>query len=471
MRIPIVLLLLCLLPAISVYGIEGDSLWSQTYGGEREDIAYNVVETNDGGFLLSGEINGNMGFVKTDHNGGFLWSRSYDWALFARGSLALPNNHYVICGVVYPGTSFLGEFDENGDSLWIMFIDYFWVNAILKTDSGYLLAGEDSFYDPVGNMGLIETDINGSLICWRSYGRPMMEEAATSIILTTDSGYLMSGWSTLNPNGESNIFILKTNANYDSIWSRAYGSTLYEVAYASLTLNDGYLLGGGTGISQIPDEMLWMKINLQGDSLWARTYGSPEPGDETIYSITEAGNSQYLLAGVSALQSGDMCLIKINSLGDTIWTRTYGGVGNEVAFSSIISDANCLLAGFAQPFGADDVDMWLLCVEGPFLGIAPVEPITFPHSFVFNNPCPNPFNSSTVINLQLSTLSQVKLTVWDTAGRLVSTLIEGEVSGGQHQITFDGLGLGSGVYFVKLEASSGTSTTPVTEVKKVVLLR
>jgi uncharacterized delta-60 repeat protein len=78
---------------------------------------------------------------------------------------------------------------------------------------------------------------------------------------------------------------------------------------------------------------------------------------------------------------------------------------------------------------------------------------------------PNPFNPLTTIRYNLSTASQVSLTVYDTAGRLVTTLIDGWQEAGTHNATFDGSKLASGIYLAKLEAGEFKS------VQKLVLMK
>lgn len=75
-----------------------------------------------------------------------------------------------------------------------------------------------------------------------------------------------------------------------------------------------------------------------------------------------------------------------------------------------------------------------------------------PSAFSLSSVSPNPFNPTTAINYQLQTASQVKLTVWDTAGRLVATLVDSRQGAGQHSVTFDGSKLASGVYLYTLAA-------------------
>ncbi|HEX7343473.1 MAG TPA: T9SS type A sorting domain-containing protein, partial [bacterium] len=70
---------------------------------------------------------------------------------------------------------------------------------------------------------------------------------------------------------------------------------------------------------------------------------------------------------------------------------------------------------------------------------------------------PNPFNPRTTINYQLSANSQVSLRIYDTAGRLIQTLVEGWQQAGTHEIGFDGSGLSSGIYLYRLEAGEFTA--------------
>ncbi len=80
-----------------------------------------------------------------------------------------------------------------------------------------------------------------------------------------------------------------------------------------------------------------------------------------------------------------------------------------------------------------------------------------PEMFRLHSNYPNPFNPVTHIRFDIPELSQVKFTVFDILGRVVSVLINGELSAGVYETRFDGAGIGSGVYFYKLEASGRNS--------------
>ncbi|RJP78274.1 MAG: T9SS C-terminal target domain-containing protein, partial [Candidatus Zixiibacteriota bacterium] len=88
-----------------------------------------------------------------------------------------------------------------------------------------------------------------------------------------------------------------------------------------------------------------------------------------------------------------------------------------------------------------------------------------PQTCALNAPHPNPFNPETVIGYRLSAPGRVTLRVYDTAGREVAVLVHGWKEAGSHEVTFDGSGLASGMYLVRMEAGDFTQT------QKLVLLK
>ena len=88
-----------------------------------------------------------------------------------------------------------------------------------------------------------------------------------------------------------------------------------------------------------------------------------------------------------------------------------------------------------------------------------------PREFALDQNYPNPFNPSTTIRYALPARSHVTLTIFNTLGQQVATLVEGEVEAGYHEVQFDASRLSSGVYLYRLTAGSFVET------RKLVLVR
>ncbi len=94
-----------------------------------------------------------------------------------------------------------------------------------------------------------------------------------------------------------------------------------------------------------------------------------------------------------------------------------------------------------------------------------VEINSMPTAFVLSQNYPNPFNPSTTIKFALPTNSNVKLTIYNTIGKEVTTLINGSMEAGNHSVNWNASNQPSGMYFFKLEAGNFTST------KKMMLIK
>lgn len=88
-----------------------------------------------------------------------------------------------------------------------------------------------------------------------------------------------------------------------------------------------------------------------------------------------------------------------------------------------------------------------------------------PLAFKLNQNYPNPFNATTAISFEARQAGNISLNIYDVTGRLVKTLLDGPVTGGEHKLSFDGSGLASGVYFLSLKADNCRASKKMTLIK------
>ncbi len=158
---------------------------------------------------------------------------------------------------------------------------------------------------------------------------------------------------------------------------------------------------------------------------------------------------------VGKLRVGESKTLKITA---TVTAACQGTVTNfaEVTASSL-PDPDDRFRGFRDPPEQDEE------AEASFTVSAAASKASSQPRLLRNYP--NPFNPETVVPFELVERTAVSLKVYDLLGRLVETLVEGELSAGVHEVIFRAGELPTGVYLVRLEAGGWVSTQRMTLMK------
>ena len=157
-------------------------------------------------------------------------------------------------------------------------------------------------------------------------------EQCYSIIHTADGGYALAGYTESYGAGSYDMWLVKTDADGESLWSRTFGGARNDRCYSIIqTADGGFALAGGTLSFGAGDYDMWLvKTDSDGDSLWSRTFGGRNT--DWCFSMIQTADGGYLLAGYTysfdAVRS-DMWLVKTDADGDFLWSRTLGEGGNE----------------------------------------------------------------------------------------------------------------------------------------------
>jgi hypothetical protein len=338
------------------------------------------------------------------------------------------------------------------------------------SDGGYIIAGiTNSFGAGNYDVYLIKTNSLGDTLWTHTYGGDI-DDWGYSVQQTSDGGYIVAGHTSSFGAGPYDVYLIKTNSLGDTLWTRTYGGDFIDWGYSVQQTSDGgYIITGyNYSFADVTDVYL-IKTNSVGDTIWTRTYGGTSY--DVGYSVQQTSGGGYIIAGyTSSFGAGnyDVYLIKTNSVGDTLWTHTYGGTANDVGLSvQQTSDGGYIIAGITNSFRTGNYDVYLIKTNsnGVSTGVTVNNLREIPSGFVLQQNYPNPFNPSTTIRYQLSTHSHVTLKVYDVLGREVSTLVNGVEEPGYKAVKWDASRFPSGVYYYRLQVGKYIDT------KKLLLLR
>ncbi|MBU0691704.1 T9SS type A sorting domain-containing protein [bacterium] len=453
-----------------------DSLWGRSYGGELDDICWSVLPVADGGFLMAGWTEsygaGDSDFwlLRTTADGDSLWSHAYGSEAEDMGftMCQATDDGYMLAGVSSASGSedfWLIKVDSDGTPLWDRryggpLDDRCW-SIQQTTDGGYILLGWTSSYGAGSDdTWLLKVDSEGDSLWSRTFGGSSID-FCYEVKQTSDGGYILTGYTGSFGAVNHDIWLIKTDANGDSLWTRMYGGSEQEEARSVVQTPDGGYLIAGWGRTLTPGNTNFIAIrtDANGDSLWGRTYG----GEASDFSNTARPvmGGGYVIAGRSySFANGlyDIWMLRINEAGDSLWSASWGGPDADHCISLLqLPDASFVLAGLTSTEGAG-LQFYLQKTTPDPLPIDDYrssQPLT-----VSLTACPNPFNSEVRIMYSLPQTDNVTLSVYNLQGQLVEHLLSERATAGEYSITWQPQAT-SGIYFVRLQTGVVTATQKV----------
>ncbi len=292
-------------------------------------------------------------------------------------------------------------------------------DATITTDHGVIITG----YTPCRgvtdmpscsytayNVVLAKVDSTGQLN-WVKLLGGSGNDAAHSICRTADSGYAILAYTESNDGdiplsgtkGSTDLWLIKIDTAGNVLWSKTYGSPASENSIAvAVTPDNGFMLFGASngygddipfhhGTSQFENDWFVIKTDSIGNKQWVKVYGGS--GDEDIFgSVLVANNAYYLISSSDSKDYDcddtswhkplvntdyDIYVVKIDTLGNIIWSKSYGGSNFEAAYKAIWDerDSSIVICGLSSSSdymvngGHGDNDMLVIKVDknGDFL--------------------------------------------------------------------------------------------------------
>ena len=236
--------------------------------------------------------------------------------------------------------------------------------GLAKTnDGGYVMAGSSlSFLNNYGHSYIIKTDYSGNLL-WSKLYFGVTAEGLNSVSETSDHGLIVSGGCLGFGAGAVDGLLMKTDSLGTIIWAKVYGGPGDDGFNSCVqTFDGGYIATGFTNSSGAGSyDILVVRLNSSGDTLWTRIFGGA--GWDNAQSIIQTGNNHFVLCGRTASFSNGLFnnyLIKLDANGNMVWNVQYGGNLQEESWSlKELYDNGYIVIGSTESFGSNLYDAYL----------------------------------------------------------------------------------------------------------------
>ena len=197
----------------------------------------------------------------------------------------------------------------------------------------------------------------------RTYGGAS-RDVGYSVYQTSDGGYIIAGQTASFGAGLDDVYLIRTDSLGDTVWTRTYGGSDDDHGECvQQTQDGGYVIGGTTCSFGVGNCVVYLiKTDSIGDTVWTRTHGGPL--SDRGRSVQQTQDGGYIIAGSTwnfGAESGDVYLIKTDSLGHTVWERTYGG--SRLDYGECVQqtqDGGYIISGYTEFFGASWHDVYLV---------------------------------------------------------------------------------------------------------------
>ena len=400
-------------------------LSQKMFGDTLYDWINAMAPSSDGGHLLVGFTNydtagsthnGDAWMVKVNSKGDTVWTRTMGGPHFetANAVVAAPDGGFiVVCAADssnsnYAGSNFGGtdwwiiKLKSNGDTDWTRLIGTtafeYPIGVAVTPDGSFIVTGYKSSSAINGDVMVVKLSNTGNIIWqktlggqWRDWGGAVTVALDGSILIAAISQNSNSGDVVGTNHGEEDYWIIKLNPNGSIVWSKLLGGDKIDVASAIKSTPDGgCIVVGSTTSSENGsvtgknhgDQDLWVvKLSNSGDITWNSLFGGSRTdvlGNNTNIVITPEGN--FVIAGFSSSYDGDVgqikggfdfWLLKLDSNGKKIWSKTCGGISDDQANDlSMNTDGSFWVVGGTESNNNGNVgankgrgDGWLIRVK------------------------------------------------------------------------------------------------------------
>ena len=474
--------------------------WASVYGDTLSlDEGWYISKTNDGNYIVSGMEHYTAVIKKINSSGELIWSKTYDNPTESDGYVGddviksvrqVSDGGYIAVGYFededsWSRVSWIFKTDESGEVLWSKTYtknnstDTWAEDVIETTDGGFVITGNNKNNGDRAQAMLRKYDDNGELVWHKTYSRSNYNEGI-SLIETNEGDIVFVGFSGTS-HGAYKHFIVKTDSEGNSLFKKRFGTNTQQSLNSVIeALGGGYI---ATGYCNNYNDLYIVKFDTGGSILWEHCIPANQDnfyGWDHGNDIIHSQSGGYYIVGTSSTypQSNggdDIYLVKIDDLGDTLWTDFIGGTADDQGQAVVESESGDLIivgttwSYTTYPDNNYDSGFYIF-------SFTPDQILHYdnlkisPSTFHLGNAYPNPFNPQTKIQYTIEKESNLDLYIHDLTGKRIKTLFIGHQSVGSYINNWNGDNnkgqkVSAGLYFYTIATSSNKQT------KKLILIK
>lgn len=216
-------------------------------------------------------------------------------------------------------------------------------STIITSDNNLVICGNAN-----GNICLIKTSKSGNQI-WRKDFWVKNDSTSTAIVETTNHDFLICSTSFKDSvSTYADILVIKTNSSGDTLWTKTYGSIRDDRGYNIIKTNDNNYLLAGISLGDFTNpyfNICLIKINEQGDTLWSKTFQAPDY--EYPLHVLQTQSGDYLVTGYLINNNQKKLLfLKVDANGLKLWDKIIPTTTSKSGYSTTeLSNGNFLTCG------------------------------------------------------------------------------------------------------------------------------
>jgi hypothetical protein len=203
-------------------------------------------------------------------------------------------------------------------------------------------------------------------VVWQKTFGGSDDDRARSVQETIDGGYVVAGY-TWSSSEREDVYILKLDANGNKLWEKTFGGSDNDGAWSIQQTNDGgYVVAGYTSSFGAGSyDVYVLKIDTSGKEVWSKTFGGSS--DDLAWSIQQTNDGGYIVAGYTksfGAGSEDVYILKLDANGNKLWEKTFGGSYDERAYCiQQTRDGRYIVAGYTSSFGVGNYDVYIIKMD------------------------------------------------------------------------------------------------------------